>query len=441
MKKAIILITTVSIITACNTDIIEVKHSDSSNYWQPQKKYISLDEAEQNLQKIIMDIKLNNTRASQNHDFNITSRYSTGMATTRSGCDSIPEIYVFNFGKNDGYAIMSSDIREPDLYALSLEGRLNPDSITDETDTRIFLTILKNHLKFIYGNQTDTTNNTITNNTKKNTNSVIVRYSPWETTNKIYKDGSIELCKVKWTQGYPYNGMMPIYNGNHVPTGCAATAVGQFMSVYKHPTTYSPLNFDWNTIDSYIKMDDNTPWSPLYQVQGLMLYLAMYNNLDLNYDPSSNNNTCNDFNNVIRTLTNFGYSNHGTMSEYNTNTVVNELENGYPVLICGADSMWQSGGFLGIGKKTHYSSHMWLAHGLQIKSRKKTIWNPKNHELLQTIIEKQYYILCNMGYGGNYMDKYYLSGVFDARDSLLISMNTNYDNYRYNIRTITGVRK
>lgn len=37
MKKAIILITTVSIITACNTDIIEVKHSDSSNYWQPQK--------------------------------------------------------------------------------------------------------------------------------------------------------------------------------------------------------------------------------------------------------------------------------------------------------------------------------------------------------------------------------------------------------------------
>ncbi len=289
MKKAIILITTVSIITACNTDIIEVKHSDSSNYWQPQKKYISLDEAEQNLQKIIMDIKLNNTRASQNHDFNITSRYSTGMATTRSGCDSIPEIYVFNFGKNDGYAIMSSDIREPDLYALSLEGRLNPDSITDETDTRIFLTILKNHLKFIYGNQTDTTNNTITNNTKKNTNSVIVRYSPLETTNKIYKDGSIELCKVKWTQDY--------------------------------------------------------------------------------------------------------------------------------------------------------SSHMWLAHGLQIKSRKKTLWNPKNHELLQTIIEKQYYILCNMGYGGNYMDKYYLSGVFDARDSLLISMNTNYDNYRYNIRTITGVRK
>ncbi|MBR6962693.1 MAG: C10 family peptidase [Prevotella sp.] len=421
-KISTLLSVIIIVIAACDSEKIKIETDITFPNPLPQKIHITIDEAEQRLNNIIIGLKKNNTRATKVHDFTITSRYNTTLNKTRSSRDSLPDVYIFNFGNKEGYAIMSDNIYEPDLYALSFDGELRPDSIIDEPFAKLFLAALKARSDSLPGLPIDGDDDL-----EKPIN-YYWYYTPWITTDKVYDDGTVELCKVKWGQNSPYNGMLGTYNGYHIPTGCTATAVGQLMSVYKHPNFYSPFYLDWDGIVSYQKMTYSTPYPYLYEVQSLMLYLGMYNNLDLEYDAENNQNLCHDINNITRTLSNFGYTSSGNIAGYQTSTIVRELLQGYPVLLLGKDA-------------SSSSSHIWLGHGLQTKSRKKILYDVNTHKPIRTINQVEYYIRCNFGYNGNVSDKLYLSGVFDTRTEAEIEMGTEYGNYQYDLRMITGIRK
>jgi hypothetical protein len=43
------------------------------------------------------------------------------------------------------------------------------------------------------------------------------------------------LCATKWGQGDPYNFLAPLFNGEHAPSGCVATAMSQIMKYFAYP--------------------------------------------------------------------------------------------------------------------------------------------------------------------------------------------------------------
>lgn len=112
------------------------------------------------------------------------------------------------------------------------------------------------------------------------------------------------LGGIKYDQGTPYNDMSPVYNEQHVPTGCVATAMAQVMRYHKWPITgqgsntyktkievttgvysdeeytysldFSTITFDWeNMLESY-SYDEETGEGNYTQEQGEAVATLLY---------------------------------------------------------------------------------------------------------------------------------------------------------------------
>ena len=268
-------------------------------------------------------------------------------------------------------------------------------------------------------------------------------YGEWE--NIVYEPE--ENCQVKWGQNNPYNMYCPLKNDKKTLTGCVATAVAQFMSIYKHPSSFNGYTFDWEkmTEKEYGFMCDTVTQS---QIAHLMFELGKSSNLSMSYNTIENGGSGSDPKNIPRTLQNFGYSNGGQLEDYNTDKVVAELKNGYSVLV-GGHSHKTEEKFLGITIKTTYSGgHRWLCHGLL--ERKRTVYTyVSDGSLLDSTIEQLWYPLCNWGWDG-YQDGYYLSNAFNSNDAPFNPIENKCSdaesvsqegNYQYNTTVVIGIRK
>lgn len=109
---------------------------------------------------------------------------------------------------------------------------------------------------------------------------------------------------------------------------------------------------------------------------------------------------------VKRTFKAFQYSKGGDIRDYKTGLVVSEIQSGYPVLASGRGKYFDKQ-----QNKEIEEGHMWLMHGLFVRSRVVEIRDLKTKALIKTEIEYAYYPLCNWGRGG-LNDGYYLSGSF-----------------------------
>ena len=91
-------------------------------------------EARQSLEKIVFDLKIPSTRGGEQKRMPpITSVYSTGRAAvaTRSGEEIEPYFHIYNFGRDEGFAIMSGDDRVEPLLALTFKGEFTPETEND----------------------------------------------------------------------------------------------------------------------------------------------------------------------------------------------------------------------------------------------------------------------------------------------------------------------
>lgn len=265
-------------------------------------------------------------------------------------------------------------------------------------------------------------------------------------------------CNVQWDQGFPYNMYCPLENGSRTVTGCVATAVAQLMSVYEYPSSYGEYSFDWNEMNKHINASYSYP--PAYsQIARLMQQLGLGKNLNMEYGLSSQGGSGANPENIPRTLKKFGFSNGGSLKDYNTETVVSELRQGYHILIGGYESRTlHKNKFLGITVKKYYTysgGHRWLAHGLLQRVRTISTYN-SNNVLVSEKEECEWYPLCNFGWGGS-CDGYYLSGAFDTaigpaynwsgpftRSDLggeLVENESTPNNFQFKMTMVTGIRK
>lgn len=385
MKKIFVLIAVVtSMFVACSTDEVE-----NTSVMKKQSRYISKAEA----QKQVLDI-LGVTKGSTRADAlfegkTITSSFTRDYTYYLNGKEQTCDMYVFNFGDNDGYAAVASDVRTDQLLVLTNEGKLEENSPSldelfpplefgeEEPDTIDHPDTLLTEPYDVYEDWTVST----------------VGYSydfyPSPSGNILLGLG---LAKAEWHQFSPFNNYCFTASGAHAPTGCVAVATAMLLSCYEHPTSYGGYTFDWPTIKATpdsIYMSSNAK----DQIARLMEVLGRSENLDMTYDVNASTSS---ILNVPRTLQNLGFTNCGYIIDYNLDHILLEIGFGYPIIVRGQ------------GQNDNYG-HTWLIDAYLKRTREIKHYSA-NGEYLGSNYQTKYYLHCNWGIEQS--NNYYTNGFF-----------------------------
>ena len=177
--------------------------------------------------------------------------------------------YVFNTTNEDGFVIISSDDRMPEVLGYSEHGSLNPE--TAPANVKWLLT---------YYNKVATS---ISMNGNENKTKSIV---------KAAKPAIRPMITTTWDQDSPYNDFCPAYGGEHCLTGCVATAMAQVINYNRWPQGQT------NAVEAYtsgslsIKMPQLEPtsfnWDNMTNndIARLMLYCGQAVKMDYRPDES-----------------------------------------------------------------------------------------------------------------------------------------------------------
>lgn len=394
--------------TSCSQDDSCVEEPGLQEPISKKSHYVSLEEARANLLDILRDF---NSEADSRGSFVgtkiISEAFTVNLSETESRAADSTLIHVFNFTNNQGFAIMSTDDRLPDLIALAESGTfsdIDGSDVSGDPD-RSGLHLIIPEVELFLRERIDEADPK---------SWAHVEYRPWKSF--IYNRN--KRCVVKWGQDFPYNDLCPISpNGFSTKTGCVATALAQLMSVYKYPKSYNGYNFPWDEMVEYPNVQLCSS-DAVNATARLMELLGRSNNLDVEYGENSSSAY---ISKIPRTLENFGYTYTGTVDDYSTEDVVYDLKYGFPVIISALNKMT-------------YKGHAWLGHGLILRTREIEHVDATGAVTSQET-QNEWYIQCNWGNKGS-GDGYYLSGIFD------MGKKPKYDDDgKLNSDTIGGPRK
>ena len=419
MICALLICTAVWSLWGCADNLSYEQEPATNNVREQLKAKLSHEvtqaEARENLEKLLLEMKIPSTRGGDAMQIPpITSVYTRGKAAlaTRAGEEVEPYFHIFNFGDNEGFAIMSGDDRVEPLLALTFEGELTPETEIDNPGFEIAYSRMEDYYVERIG-VADTIPSIGFDDPILPGDSLS---NPIIIDSTYFYDMPLGYCPVKWGQRWPYYKYCTLQPGNvNVPTGGARVAVAQLMSIYKYPNSYhSYLHnrtyyFDWNEMNLYTSIDEDTnPFvndSTKYdQIAQLIYQLGTSGNLNVTYDEynASQPGSCSPTRIPIA-LENFGYTSGGEHMYYDSDIIIDELMNGYPVLIGGSEEGM-------VNNVVH--SHGWLGHGLmKLMTTHKIYQFPQGWITLGPL--ETYYIKCNWGWNGLH-DGYYLSEVFDT---------------------------
>lgn len=443
MKKSVLSVSFAILssiaLSSCNNeeDIINVPVDEIPTV---SSSRISMDEARADLESLLDDLDRANSRGLETHSRRrIKSSYSRPIATPGSRSEETDSavIYVFNFEDEEGYAIMSGDTTLPSLISLTESGSLEEGDVIDDPGVAKFLEGMEGY----HNDQKQNLAQAVVIETTIGASSYDV-YGEWE--NIVYHQNGV--CPVKWGQEEPYNKYCPRENFESTVTGCAATALAQLMAIYKYPQSYNDYTFSWEDMTSR-SSGEACSKKGQDDIARLMQQLGLKDNLNMDYGVKQSGAKNK---NIIRTLRSFGYSTPNERKDYKTSDIIEDLKNGYGVLI-GGQSQKKVTKILGITVYVDYDGgHLWLAHGLL--ERRRTVAHYSGNVCLSRSYESQWYPLCNWGWNGK-CDGYYFSGAFDINKSGAYpdsepssrddetTVEGSKGNFQYKLFTITGIRK
>ena len=128
-----------------------------------------------------------------------------------------PAFYVFNYGTDNGYVIVSAESRTHTILGYSTIGHFDEAEIPD--NMRAWLEGYQEAISFAA--------------------SLPERPSQPDHLRRATKTYTpiAPLCTTKWGQGSPFNSLCPDDNGKNGVTGCVATAASQIMKKHNYPAT------------------------------------------------------------------------------------------------------------------------------------------------------------------------------------------------------------
>lgn len=148
---------------------------------------------------------------------------------------AVSPYYVFPFGENKGFAIVSGDDDMPEIVGYADHGTYDTNNMP-----AAMAAFLNNYRATIeamkQGNASAIKNIAEAKALRANNTRATTAVSPL-------------LGDIKWNQSEPYNNMCPKYDGTNLSaTGCVATAMAQVMMYWKYP---KELKADINEYETY----------------------------------------------------------------------------------------------------------------------------------------------------------------------------------------------
>lgn len=148
---------------------------------------------------------------------------------------AVSPYYVFPFGENKGFAIVSGDDDMPEIVGYADHGTYDANNMP-----AAMAAFLNNYRATIeamkQGNASAIKNIAEAKALRANSTRATTAVSPL-------------LGDIKWNQSEPYNNMCPKYDGTNLSaTGCVATAMAQVMMYWKYP---NELKADINKYETY----------------------------------------------------------------------------------------------------------------------------------------------------------------------------------------------
>lgn len=251
--------------------------------------------------------------------------------------------YVFNFGGNGGFVVISGDDSLTELIGYSNEGTFSTENMPQNLSS--YFATYAEYVEKVQNGEAEPIKRT------SETGTPVV--SPFVTT--------------KWNQDIPFNNLCPEYaTGYNCPTGCVATAIAQVMKYYEYPaqgkgsnsyydylrgetvsTDFSQSTYDWdNMLDEY---------SRYYNTQGVIVneYTDVQANavarlmkdcgaaVQMRYSQSASGAV--DYDIPYGVANYFGYNSSLHIRSTMTDTqfldmIKDEIDNRRPVVYCGTGS-------------------------------------------------------------------------------------------------------
>ncbi|MDR2010345.1 MAG: C10 family peptidase [Bacteroidales bacterium] len=382
--------------------------------------------------------------------------------------------YIFNFGDEEGYAIVSADTRiEDPILAYTGGGKLldtidNPGVILflEGTEDYVVHSIVEAEQKrdSLIGSIIDKLNGENESETKAinprdylldEQSFRVTTTGTWSTISRVYP-----LSPVEWGQGN--NNNEPFWRNVRYknctagtsPAGCVAVAIAHIMSYWKYPASINGKNFNWTELNRYtgdvssIRLNNYKTWNwtdrisaapSAIQTQAANLMENIGSKIGMKYSCGvSEANTAN----AVSYLRTIGYQGGGSGIEYNYNTIVASLDKNQPVIIRG-DSYKTTKKYLwGLITSSSYSNgHAWVIDGYL--NRRQTVTTTVELILRgkvtgrSTSITYNYsnYLHHNWGWHGT-DNGYYVSGSFDSNATAVASDTKSGEegNFQYEVK-------
>ncbi|RZK56496.1 MAG: hypothetical protein EOO91_12025 [Pedobacter sp.] len=211
------------------------------------------------------------------------------------------------------------------------------------------------------------------------------------------------LIQTSWGQGNGYNDNLTsmscsIPSNGKPPTGCVATSIAQVMYYHQYPQAF---------------MTGVIPYMPSTTAV-MMANIGAEVNMSYGCDGSGAYSSLTD-----NAFSHYGYSS-ANYASYNNNTVRNDIVNGRPVILAGAD---ESSGWWFFNS----SGHQWIADGVKetIVYQCRLDWGPVESRGLPPDPGEGFwfeaygilYFNMNWGWDGNYND-WYAFNTFNVNGSM-----------------------
>ncbi len=395
MKKLLVILSIITILSSCSDDIEQKTGiSQVNNVINTECYSISGDEASaialNMANKHAMftrseeTVKIKDVYAWRGQEI-----WGNRQSTCSSSDSCLPDtiMYIVNFEDNKGFALVAADKRIGDVIALIDAGHLTPDENIENPGFRIYLDLLQSYCS------RKTREKTVTTRTRSGESG----YGEWEEIGRVNR-----FVLTGWYQTTPFNDQCPTINGQHCLAGCGAIAAAQIMAYHRMPLSHNDYYFLWDDIDPTA----DVPSTSAGRESAATLVHKIGVQQDMNYGLNGSGTT---FQCIVNSFEDMGYQYDISSTSYDIYDIIYELDNHYPILITAFD--------------LYAGGHAWVLDGYLLYARE--IYGSTSTDPY----EYQDYLHCNWGWGGS-QNGFFLSPVF------------NYGSYyfNYNIKLLYYIR-
>ena len=397
MKKPIIYMAALTALAAASCTAIETnsQNRDDDAITQTENEspyYISLEQALISLDEFFQ----NTTKSSRSYTISDAFTVNNPSSTKLSAEENPTLLHIVNFEGEEGYAILSADIRIPStVLAVTEKGSLTSDSFVTDTSAEFSPAII------VYRSAAAAVGDAPGGFDKPDSvtfdppelevgesEMTIIRWKAWEDIKEVSA-----LLSTAWGQGSPYNKKIPSNNS----AGCTTVAGAQVFAYNGVPEYINGIKMPYHTLKEKRVISETSPYADTVA----LLFYDIYSKCK---PTVTKEGTLIWPKNLVAYMRSNGYFNvelYKSLNHCDMNRIYSSLDKGNPVIMSA--------------KANGLNAHTWVVDGYVKQKRNGQYVGMKTGKIYGGKTEFREMAHCNWGWEGNH-DGYYYSGVFDVNN-------------------------